>query len=80
MICVEDLQLPCPMCRPDAARAAADELPLPAPHRREPACALCAADLEWLVEYTSAAPTGNGWEILVCTECEAIVERRFVGH
>ena len=46
----------------------------------DPVCPACEGELEWLVEYTGAAPTGSGWEIQVCVDCGFVYARRYVGH
>ena len=47
---------------------------------RDPTCPACGGELEWLIEYTAAAPHGSGWEIQVCSDCGFVYARRYVGR
>ena len=53
-------------------------LPKPAA-RRQRVCAECEGALVEMPEITASHPFGTGFDILVCEECDAEVERRRVG-
>ena len=42
-------------------------------------CGECGGALVRTIEITHAHPWGTGYELLVCEECDAEIERRFLG-
>lgn len=43
-------------------------------------CPACGGCLVWGVEVTKAEPTGTGFDVQFCEDCELVTDRKWVGH